>query len=478
MVDWHSELVQAQCFEAIMILVWLSVGFVVRDQIDTVRFDWEILTGKRERKWPQAVYFFVKFVWWVYVGVICLLCYTFNEIDCNKVVWMIELSMGIMTLCCSILLACRTVCVYQGTARKVISLFLAIFALGLAAAWGQGVTSVTAVWFPGTGKPWTTGSCKWTAVRMDYSVKYIVTIVFDLTVLMMTVYGVIRIEGSATRIGQTLTRHGIVYFIVTCVANALITGFTIAHLNPIMSLMLAVPVAAVTLVASTRLYVELAEGTRPLQPKSTYSHSTGVSSALGIPTGGTKRNITGIFSKGSSASGSSLEKLPTNTAPLSPFVDAQTPSTLQVPDGQLTLVRSLPFQSVPHDHSQLPAVDEEDAFEPPSTPGPAADSTTGDYSAHWSRSHIQESGCPAGCVTPSGHCVHRPYRSNRPSLSVLPSAAAAAANLMIRESRTVTSEPTPTYLQHLPSSSPAPEEAVAQEFPVLSGRRQSDGRSL
>ncbi|CAD6884269.1 unnamed protein product [Tilletia controversa] len=479
MVDWYNPIVVLQGFEATVILGWITIGFVVREQINTARFDWEIITGKRERRWPQAIYFFVKFIWWIYISVTLLLVYTFNEIDCNRAFWVIEAFMGLITLCCSVLLACRTVCVYQRTARKVVTIFLAIFSLGLAAAWAQGVTSVTTEWIPGAGKPWTTGMCVWTAVRMDYSAKYIVTIIFDLTVLMMTVYGVARIEGSATKIGQTLVRQGIVYFIVTCAANALITAFTIAQLNPVMSLFLAVPVAGVTTVASTRLYVELAERARPLQPR-TYTRETEehyFGTSTGTLSDTRKRNFMGMFRKTSSGSGSSLEKIPATVAPSSPFADGQTPATSYTSDGQLLLVQQFPRQPVSHDRSQLLAVEEE-AIEHPGTPGPAADSIAAEYAAGWSQSFIKESVCPVGCVTPSGNCVHRPFRSSRQSLSVLPSAAAAAANLTIRESRTVTTEPMPVYLQHPPTSSPQAEEAVAREYPMLSGRRESDERSL
>ncbi|CAD6904545.1 unnamed protein product [Tilletia controversa] len=483
MVDWHSQLVQQQCFEAIIILVWLSVGSVVREQINTAYFDWQIIAGRRERKWAQAVYLLAKVAWWVYIALVVVLVYTFNEVDCNHIMWATEAFMGLVTLCCSILLAIRTVCVYQRTARTVVTSFLVVFTLALAAAWGQGVTSVTAVWVPGAGKPWTTGMCVWSDVRTDYSVKYIVTIIFDLTVLILTVYGIARLEGSTTKIGQTLVKQGIVYFVVTCVVNAVITGFTIAHLNPIMSLILAVPTAAVTLTASTRLYVELAEGTRPLNPKSTYSHSSGGPSSFGTSTGNStfsyirKRNITGMFSKGTSAGGSRLEKLPTSMAPSSPFGDNKKPTRPFALDDELMLVQSLPFQPVSQDHPHLSTV-EEDVYEYPRPPGPAADSTTGDYAAHWSRSHNEESGCPSDCGTPSSNCVHRKRSSDRHGLTVLPSAAAAAANLMISESQIVTSEATPVHLQHPSTSSLTSQEPVATEYPMLSGNRPSDGRSL
>ncbi|KAE8190892.1 hypothetical protein CF336_g5103 [Tilletia laevis] len=85
MVDWHSQLVQQQCFEAIIILVWLSVGSVVREQINTAYFDWQIIAGRRERKWAQAVYLLAKVSWWVYIALVVVLVYTFNEVDCNHI---------------------------------------------------------------------------------------------------------------------------------------------------------------------------------------------------------------------------------------------------------------------------------------------------------------------------------------------------------------------------------------------------------
>ncbi|CAD6925649.1 unnamed protein product [Tilletia controversa] len=485
MVDWHSELVQLQCFETIVILAWLTIGFVLREQIATARFDWEILTGKRERKWSQAIYLFVKIVWWVYVALNIVLVYTFNEIDCNTTMWVLEAFMGLMNVSCSILLACRTVCLYQGTARKVVTNTLIIFTLGLVAAWGQGVNSITTVWFPGAGKPWTTGMCVWTAVRTDYCVKYIVTIVFDLTVLMLTVYGVMRIEGFTTKIGQTLTSQGIVYFVVTCVVNALITGFTIAQLNPIMCLIVSMPCSGIAVTASTRLYLELAEGGRPSRPtKTNHAHeeSSFGNNLTSVTLNGTvvdkrKSSLGGMRSKGSWASGLSLDVLANSTAPSSLFADTYTPTAPHEEDSQILRQQSIPRKPVPHG-SQLFAVEED--IERVGTPVPAIDSDM----ARSSLAYLQETGCPAGCVTPSGHCLHRPYRphrSDRRSLSALPLTVAAASSSTTREGR-VRSEPILLHLQYIPPpGSPASEEVVGNEFPTLRGlgsRRPSNGSFL
>ncbi|CAD6902320.1 unnamed protein product [Tilletia controversa] len=488
MVNWSDPLVMQQAYECAVALFWISVGLTIREQISTFSFDWNIITGHRQRRWPHTVYFLVKICWWAYVALNIVFMYTYKEIKCQQAMWSIEAMMGLITVLCSILLACRTVCVYQNTARKVIMVALSIFAMGLAAAWGQGVTSVGAVWVPGGGKPWNDGACAFAGVARSYSYKYIVTILFDLTVLMLTVYGVYRLEGSTTKIGHILIRQGIIYFILTCVVNALITGFTIAQLNPVMSLFLAVPVSAISMVASTRLYVELSEETRPSRDRRlTFSREKG-GSDFGTASANTadsrKRNLKGLFGRMSSASRAGSEKaphiLPLNLIASSPLVGGVDGATLaQSADGQVYMVQSIPRNQFSDEQLRERAA-AEDAIENVSTPVMSANATASEEmtgsAVRRSRPSIET--VPAcvspSCVTPScGSHMYRPHRK-QPSYSVLPSAAAAAAGLRVQESHTVTSEPMPVHLLGFgsttssPSSSSTQDKAVAKEFPSLS----------
>ncbi|CAD6978723.1 unnamed protein product [Tilletia controversa] len=484
MVNWSDPVVMLQAFEAAVVLFWAAVGFTIREQMTTSYFDWHVITGHRQRKWPQTVYFLVKICWWAYIGLTIGFVYTTKEIDCQRAMWAIEAMMGLITVLCSILLACRTVCVYQDTPRKVVIVALSIFAMGLAAAWGQGVTSVGAVWVPGGGKPWTEGACAFTEVARSYSYKYIVTILFDLTVLMLTVYGVYRLEGTTTKIGHVLIKQGITYFIVTCLVNALITGFTIAHLNPIMSLFLAVPVSAISVTASTRLYVELSEETRPSKDREITFSRENEESYFGTSTGMTadsrKRNLKGLFGRMSSTGGVGSEKLP-HILPISltpsspPLLGIHGATLAHSADGQVYMVQSIPRNQCSDERLRERAA-ADDAIDSVSAPVMPANTTAngGMTGSAVRRSGPSTENTPSACVTPScSGSVHRIHRK-QPSYSVQPLAAAAAAGLRVEESQTVTSERMPVPLSGFgsprssSSSSSTQDIAVAKEFPSLS----------
>ncbi|MCO5589732.1 hypothetical protein L7F22_043700 [Adiantum nelumboides] len=69
------------------------------------------------------------------------------------------------------------------------------------------VTAVSVSWVPGGGAAWTEGGCVWTAVKDDYWVKYVCTIVFDGIVLFLTIFGLVQMSGPS-HIGAVLLRQG------------------------------------------------------------------------------------------------------------------------------------------------------------------------------------------------------------------------------------------------------------------------------
>jgi len=265
MVDqayWQSTPVNSKMFEVAKILAYISMGFYSAEFVRTFTFDLSILTGKRQRRWPQLAYFGTKYIWITYMIQNLVVLWTETEIKCQIFFDLLEMQMGFVVILSSFLLACRTVCVYQGSARSTISIVLLIFGLGLSTAWMTGVLDVTASWQAEAASAWTTGGCVWTAVKPTYWVKYVVTIVFDLLVLVLTTIGILRMNGQS-RIGDILIKHGLIYFILTFGANMVVTILTALQLSPTMSLVAAVPQSTVCVLCSTRLYIMLAEEARP-----------------------------------------------------------------------------------------------------------------------------------------------------------------------------------------------------------------------
>mgnify|MGYP000094229726 CR=1 FL=1 len=80
--------------------------------------------------------------------------------------------------------------------------------------------------------------------------------------LALTVGGIMRMSTSS-RIGDLLISQGTFYFLITFIVNAIVCGLTLARLNPVMALVGAVPSSCVAMLASTKLYYDLAEDGRP-----------------------------------------------------------------------------------------------------------------------------------------------------------------------------------------------------------------------
>jgi hypothetical protein len=235
-----SPAVNSKIFEIAKLFNYLSLGFFFADFIATLSFDWSMLTGRRQRRWPHLAYFGTKYIWITYMSTNLTVLWTLHELDCQLLMDFTELQMGLVVCFSSFLLACRIVCVYDGTARKVVCGILVIFGIGLVAAWMQGITDVTSTWSTAAATAWNTGGCNYDAVKSTYWAKYVVTIAFDLPVLSLTSVGILRME-SNSRIGDVLIRQGLIYFILTCVANMVVTVLTALQLSPVMSLFMAVP---------------------------------------------------------------------------------------------------------------------------------------------------------------------------------------------------------------------------------------------
>lgn len=277
--------------EVAKLLAYISAGFFLAEYVYTFTFDMSIIMGKRQRRLPQVAYLGAKYIWITYFTTNLIALWTIDKIDCQLLMDFTEIQMGLLVCLSSFLLAFRTVCVYQGTARKMITTVLCIFGLGLVAAWMQGVTDVTSTWSPEAASLWTHGGCGYNAVKSTYWVKYVITIVFDLLVLVLTTVGIVRMNGES-RIGDILIKHGVIYFILTFAANIVITVLTALQLSPNMSLLMAIPQSAVCVISSTRLYFSLVQNARPADGTMMTNYSNTFDSSM------TNSKVTAFFRNG------------------------------------------------------------------------------------------------------------------------------------------------------------------------------------
>ncbi|KDQ11863.1 hypothetical protein BOTBODRAFT_113766 [Botryobasidium botryosum FD-172 SS1] len=269
---WTSPATLGRSFEVVKLLCFVCIGLILCDTLHFASFDWALIRGDRKRRWPYIPYLLVKVVWYLYSALNLAMIFAPTEIDYQGVMDGIEFCMGIIIVCCSSesLLAGRTVCVYSGTTRKVVSVVLIILGAALMVTWMAGVLDARVVWTAAAAQPWSTGGCIYVKVETRYFIKYLATIIFNFTVLILTTVGVRRV--GSPPIGVILINHGLIYFLITTFANLVICILTLLRISPLMSLAGAVSSSCVSIMAATRLYVYLADETRPEDGSATTTH--------------------------------------------------------------------------------------------------------------------------------------------------------------------------------------------------------------
>ncbi|EPQ32205.1 uncharacterized protein PFL1_00402 [Pseudozyma flocculosa PF-1] len=266
MTNWSDPAEIAKELQAAKLMVMICLGYAVCDLSYTWRFDLDLITGRRgSRKWPQLLYVLAKLGFWPYIAVTFAVAEPPAFLQCNALVYASEALMGVMTCCCSGLLAFRAVAVWNGRAFKVVASVVTILFLALVGIWMAGVPDVKAVWIEGPGPVWikNQGTCTFLPIPKIYGVKFIATVVFDAIVLLLTVAGVMAMT-TRSRIGTILVEQGIFYFGATLVMNVFLVSFTYAELNPLMSNILNVPTQTVSLIVATRLYMMLCDKVKPV----------------------------------------------------------------------------------------------------------------------------------------------------------------------------------------------------------------------
>lgn len=274
---WKTKEGTAYLVDICKLLTFMGMGFFFYDIILSLKFDYSLLSGQRQRRWPQLAYFGARLSMLVYLALVLQVLFAKTEFACQEVFYVIEFFMGLVVCSSSVLLACRTICVYHGTARKVVGAVLIVLSSGLLAAWMQDVNSVRAEWLVEQAAPWNTGACTWLEVSDTYFVKYICTIVFDAVVLILTTIGIMQMNGGS-RIGTILIRQGILYFVLTFMANLSVTVCTLLQLSATMALFFSPCQSVICTICASRLYVQLAEEAKQSHTTAKLSNSQQTSS--------------------------------------------------------------------------------------------------------------------------------------------------------------------------------------------------------
>ncbi|KAG2358958.1 hypothetical protein BDR07DRAFT_1416113 [Suillus spraguei] len=100
----------------------------------------------------------------------------------------------------------------------------------------------------------------------------IYSMLYDLVLLVFTIIGLWKVPSSST-LWKALVKQGVVFFIITLVANVILLALDSLNLDPIMNHIAAMPVACVCTISSNQVVLSL------LRPSSKYKSSDSASSA-------------------------------------------------------------------------------------------------------------------------------------------------------------------------------------------------------
>jgi len=134
---------------------------------------------------------------------------------------------------------------------------------------------LTAAWVPGQGCVITSTDSK------ILSVSFIYSMAFDLIVLVLTAFKLVRPTGTTSHLVNMIFADGLAYFIAAFLANLIATIFMTMNLNPVMSIIANVPAAVTSTIAASRVVRRLAN----FLPPNAEFFSTTLNSSSGYRSG-------------------------------------------------------------------------------------------------------------------------------------------------------------------------------------------------
>ncbi|KAG8880724.1 hypothetical protein FRB98_004765 [Tulasnella sp. 332] len=249
MTNWMNPAVimqDAAIFEKIILVM---TGLYIWEIMVTLPYDWSIITGKRKFKYPMAFYFLCRYSLLLSCIGINIALNTSKALNCQALYVFNELVGNTAVATASTLLMLRTVAIWS---RSPYILYpLVVLSLGQWAILLHGVIIVNASWSSVAGQCVVDG-----AAPIFLDLIYIYTMSFDLIVLVLSCWGLVRTSGRSD-LWTLLFKDGIVYFIVAFSANCCAAVLILLNLNPAMNIIMSVPAAVASAIVACRGFVRL-----------------------------------------------------------------------------------------------------------------------------------------------------------------------------------------------------------------------------
>ncbi|KAJ6614604.1 hypothetical protein B0H10DRAFT_141776 [Mycena sp. CBHHK59/15] len=283
MPDWSSQaelLIDAGIFVKFMHAL---LGLYAWEWFISLPFDWEVLTGRKQFRWPLIFYFANRYLLLAAMAGIAVALDSTQEINCQSLYTFNQLAGDAAVGLASINLSLRTLAIWSQ--NKWIKMALILIILGHWSLILQGVL-LHAVWSPEANTCLITGTNNTVlAATFTYSM------CFDLLVFLLNAYKLgIKRKGSS-KLSKMIFKDGLIFFFIAFLANLLATVFMFLNLNSIMNVIFNVPAAVASTIVATRAVRRLTNFTNkgpemyaPSSSSSNFRSHNGTSGNRGLTT--------------------------------------------------------------------------------------------------------------------------------------------------------------------------------------------------
>ncbi|KAJ7735802.1 hypothetical protein B0H16DRAFT_1575406 [Mycena metata] len=244
MPDWSSQeevIIDAGIF---LKLMHAMVGVYAWEWFISLPFDWEVLTGRKQFRWPLIFYFANRYLLLSAMAGILVALDSTKEINCQAIYAFNQFAGDAAVGLASINLSLRTLAIWGQ--NKWIKILLIVIILGHWSLILQGVL-LKASWDPVANVCNITGSNNTVlAATFAYSMG------FDLLVFVLNAYKLGIKRRSSSKLTKMIFKDGLIFFFIAFLANLLATIFMILNLNSIMTIIFNVPAAVASTIVATR----------------------------------------------------------------------------------------------------------------------------------------------------------------------------------------------------------------------------------
>ncbi|KAJ7185813.1 hypothetical protein C8R46DRAFT_1061795 [Mycena filopes] len=236
MPDWSSQaemIIDAGIFVKLM---HAMVGVYAWEWFISLPFDWEVLTGRKQFRWPLFFYFANRYLLLTAMAGILVALDSTTEINCQAIYAFNQFAGDAAVGLASINLSLRTLAIWGQ--NKWIKIMLIVVIMGHWSLILQGVL-LKAHWDPIANACIIDGSNNTIlAATFAYSMG------FDLVVFLL--------NASSSKLTKMIFKDGLIFFFIAFLANLIATIFMILNLNSIMTIIFNVPAAVASTIVATR----------------------------------------------------------------------------------------------------------------------------------------------------------------------------------------------------------------------------------